>query len=210
MIRHRGSAGKTAAGLLSGRDASGVPASAAGFSLIELLIVLAILGLLVAMVAPKIDITKYRLESEMQGVGMTLLAAERQAITQQHDVILIFDAGQGLIRIHDDKNNNGLVNTGERVRGVALGEGVVFGRASAPARPMGSGPVTFTKIINGLPAVVFHRDGSASEAGGFYLTSVRAATSGTHLEDTRAIELERATGRASWYRYGPPFWRRAF
>jgi hypothetical protein len=61
-----------------------------------------------------------------------------------------------------------------------------------------------------MPAVVFHRDGSASEAGGFYLTSTRAATSGAHVEDTRAIELERATGRASWYKYGPPLWRRAF
>jgi prepilin-type N-terminal cleavage/methylation domain-containing protein len=210
MKRHQWSAGERAAGLKSGRDAAGAPASAAGFSLIEILIVLAILGIVVAMVAPKIDLTRYRLESEMQGVGMTLLASERQAITQQHDVIVMFDAAQGLIRIHDDKNNNGLADAGERVRGVAIGEGVVFGRASAPARPMGSGPVTFTKIVNGLPAVVFHRDGSASEAGGFYLTSVRAATSGTHVEDTRAIELERATGRASWYRYGPPSWRRAF
>ena len=210
MKRHLWSAGDGASGLMSSRGAAGAPASTAGFSLIEILIVMAILGLVVAIVAPKIDITRFKLEADMQGVGMTLLAAERQAITQQHDVILTFNAAQGLIRIHDDKNNNGLVETGERVRGVALGEGVVFGRASAPARPMGPGPVTFTKIVNGLPAVVFHRDGSASEAGGFYLTSVRAATSGTHVEDTRAIELERATGRASWYRYGPPTWRRAF
>jgi hypothetical protein len=146
----------------------------------------------------------------MQGVGMTLLAAERQAITQQHDVILLFDVPNNLIRIHDDANNNGVIDAGERVRGVSLGDGIVFGRATATARPMGGGPVTFTKVLSGLPALVFHRDGSASEAGGFYLTSIRAATSGVHLEDTRSIELERATGRASWYKYGNSVWTRAF
>lgn len=181
-----------------------------GFTIIELLIVLVILGLVVTIAAPKIDTMKYRLESDMQGVGMTLLAAERQAITQQHDVILAFDVANGVIHIIDDANNNGVRDTGERERAVALGEGVVFGRASAPARPMGPGPVTFIKTVGGFPALVFHRDGSGSEAGGFYLTSTRAVTSGAHVEDSRAIELERATGRGTWYRYGPPVWRRAF
>jgi prepilin-type N-terminal cleavage/methylation domain-containing protein len=181
-----------------------------GFSLIEMLIVMVVIGLIVAFAAPKIDFVKYRLESAMQGVGMTLLATERQAITQQHDIVLMFDAPNGVIHILDDANNNGRQDPGERERGVALAEGVVFSRAAAPPRPMGPGPVTFTKVVNGLPALVFHRDGSASEAGGFYLTSVRAVTSGAHLNDTRAIELERATGRATWYRYGPPTWQRAF
>jgi prepilin-type N-terminal cleavage/methylation domain-containing protein len=190
--------------------ALGARASLDGFTLIEMLIVMVILGLVVAFAAPKIDITKYRVESSMQGIGMTMLAAERQAITQEHDVILLFDVPNNKIRIHDDANNNGVIDAGERVRGVPLGDGIVFGRATAPARPMGPGPVTFTKVINGFPALVFHRDGSASEAGGFYLTSVRAATSGVHLEDSRSIELERATGRASWYKYGAPVWRRAF
>jgi type II secretory pathway pseudopilin PulG len=45
----------------------------------ELLIVLAIIGIVVAISAPKIDFIKFRLESDMQGVGMTLLTAERQA-----------------------------------------------------------------------------------------------------------------------------------
>ena len=210
MKRHRNDADVGGAAPTGGHRTvpPGTPVS--GFTLTELLIVLAIIGIVVAISAPKIDFIKFRLESDMQGVGMTLLAAERQAITQQHDVTLLFDVTQGVIRIHDDKNNNRVVDAGERVRGVALGEGVVFGRASAPARPMGPGPVVFTKKVGGFPALVFHRDGSASEAGGFYLTSTRAIRSGRHEEDTRAIEIERATGRASWYRYGAPAWRRAF
>lgn len=183
-----------------------------GFTLIEMLVVLVILGLVVAFAAPKIDVTRYRVASSMNGIGMTLMAAERQAITQQHDVILMFDVANSKISILDDVNNNGIADAGERLRGVPLGEGIVFSRASANPRPIGPGPVTFTKVVNGLPALTFHRDGSASEAGGFYLTSLRAATSGTHLEDTRSIELERATGRASWWKYSPQAsaWVRAF
>lgn len=181
-----------------------------GFTIIEMLIVLVVVGIVVAMAAPKIDTVKYRLESDMQGVGMALMAAERQAITQQHDVIVTFDVEQGVIHIIDDNNNNGVRDTGERERGISLSEGVVFGRGSAPARPMGPEPVTFKKIVNGQPALVFHRDGSGSEAGGFYITSTREVASGTKPEDSRAIEMERATGRGTWYRYGPPVWRRAF
>ena len=184
--------------------------ASAGFTLIEMLIVLTLIGLVLGIALPKIDVTHYRVESSMQGVGMVLLSAERQAITQQHDIILTFDQANNVIHIHEDKNNNAVVDPGERVHGVSLGEGIVFGRGAAPARPMGPGPVVFTKIINGFPALVFHRDGSASEAGGFYLTSIRAATSGQHTEDSRSIEIERATGRAMWYKYGAPAWRRAF
>lgn len=183
-----------------------------GFTLIEMLVVLVILGMVVAFAAPKIDTTRYRVQSSMNGIGMTLMAVERQAITQQHDVILMFDVPNSRIRVLDDANNNGIADAGERLRGVPLGDGIVFSRATAVARPMGAGPVTFTKVVGGMPALVFHRDGSASEAGGFYLTSNRAATSGTHLEDTRSIELERATGRASWWKYSPAAsaWVRAF
>jgi prepilin-type N-terminal cleavage/methylation domain-containing protein len=194
----------------SGSGAACATVSSRGFSLIEMLIVMVVIGLVVAFAAPKVDFVRFRLESAMQGVGMTLLATERQAITQQHDIILTFDVPNGVIHILDDANDNGRQDTGEREHGIALAEGVVFGRAGAPPRPMGPGPVTFTKLVNGMPALVFHRDGSASEAGGFYLTSVRAVTSGAHVNDTRAIEMERATGRASWYRYGPPAWRPAF
>lgn len=186
--------------------------SGLGFTLIEMVIVLLVIGIVVGLAAPKIDVTKFRIESAMQGVGTTLLAVERQAITQQHDVIVMFDVPNNLLRIHDDANNNGQVDPGERVRGMPLGEGIVFGRAGVTPRPapMGMGAVSFTKVVAGLPAVVFHRDGSASEAGGFYLTSNRAATGGTHLDDTRSVELERATGRASWFKYGSGGWVRAF
>ena len=182
-----------------------------GFTFIELLIVTLILGILVLFAAPKIDVSHFQIESGMQGVGLTLLACERQAISQQHDIIVMFDAARQSLRIHEDKNNNGVVDAGERVRGIALGEKVVFGRGGVTAMSMGAGPITFVKTISGYPALVFHRDGSASEAGGFYLTSTRAALySGGYTTDSRAVQVDRATGRASWFRYNTSTWKRAF
>ena len=181
-----------------------------GFTLMELIIVMVLIGLIVTMAAPRIDFLKFRVDSAMTGVGTTLLAVERQAITQQHDIIIRFDVANNAIRIHEDRNNNGLQDVGERVRGKPLGEAIVFGRGGAAARPMGPGPVTFTKIVIGMPALVFHRDGSASEEAGFYLTSARAAAGTTRPKDARAIEVEAATGRASWYRYNGTQWVRAF
>ncbi|HEY7195033.1 MAG TPA: type II secretion system protein [Gemmatimonadales bacterium] len=181
-----------------------------GWTVIELVIVMVMVGLLVSLVAPRIDTTKYRVESAVQGLGVTLLAQERLAITKQHDIILLFDQADNAIRIHEDNNNNALIDLGERVRRVPLGEGIVFGRGGASARPMGPGPITFAKRVGGVPALVFHRDGSASEAAGFYITSVRAASGTVHATDARAIELEAATGRASWYRYNGTTWLRAF
>ena len=181
-----------------------------GWTIVELIIVVVMVGLVVVIAAPRIDTTKYRVESAVQGLGMTLLAQERLAITKQHDIIVLFDQPNNSIRIHEDRDNSGTIDPGERVRGMPLGEGIVFGRGAATARPMGPGPITFVRRIAGMPALVFHRDGSASEAAGFYITSVQAAGGAVRATDARAIELEAATGRASWYRYNGTTWLRAF
>jgi len=181
-----------------------------GVTLVELMVVLTIIGLIIAFAAPKIDVTKFKVESSMQAVGMTLLALERQSIAQQHDIIVMFDQTQNALRVHEDLNNNGVMDAGERVRRIPLGDQIVFGLGSAPAMAMGAGPVTFTKVVNGYKALVFHRDGSASEAAGFYLTSIRATQYSGYKQDSRAILLDRATGRASWWRYGTSTWVKAF
>lgn len=173
------------------------------FTLIELLIVLAMIGIVAAMAVPRLDFTRYRVDSAMQGIGTTMLVAQRLAVTRQHDVIVKFDLPGAALIVHEDADNDGVVVAGERVRRFPLGEHIVFGRGGAPPGPIpGSGnEVTFTRRVGGMPAVVFHRNGSASEAGGFYLTSKRAVSSPGYETDARGVEVERGTGRVSWYRY---------
>ena len=181
-----------------------VAASRAGITVVELVAVLMIIGILTVIAAPTIDLGRYRAESAMQGIGSLLLGAQRRAMTRQHDVVVMFDQAEAMITIHDDSNNNGQIEGGERLRNHPL-EQVEFGRGGAPALSFGSGAVTFTGQRDNKPAVIFHRNGSASEWGGLYLTAVTRNRS-----TVRAIEIERSTGRASWYRFGAGGWERNF
>lgn len=181
-----------------------------GFTLIEIMLVLTIVGLLAAFAAPKIDLTTMRTNGAVQVLGTSVLTAQRQAVTRQHDIIVYFDVAGRRIRIHEDRDNDTVIDVGEHTRVVNLGDDLVYGRGPAPAMPMGVGPVTITKTLNGMPALVFHRDGSASEAGGFYVTSLRSARDNTRPTDARAVTVERATGRASWFRYRTTGWTKLF
>lgn len=181
-----------------------------GFTLIEVVIVAVIIGLLAVIALPNIDLPRYRIDNAMRSVGTSLQAAQRRAVTRQHDVVVLFAVSEQTIRVHEDANNNKQQDSGELVRAVPMGDQVAIGRGNAPSHPLGSGPVTFSSDGGGVPVVTFHRNGSASEHGGVYLTSRRAINTGGHPEDTRLIEIERATGRVSWWRYLPPSWRQEF
>jgi prepilin-type N-terminal cleavage/methylation domain-containing protein len=182
----------------------------AGFTLLELVVVMALLAIVAGFAAPRLDLARFEIQGGVHQVSTSLMLAHRAAIEGQHDVVIAFDQAHRLLRIHHDGNNNGEVDGGEAVRTVPLGEAVAFGRAGAPERSMGGDEISFTRLQAGLPVVVFHSDGSASEEGGLYLTSRSALESGGCPEDAHAIEVERATGRVSWFRYEAPDWRRGF
>jgi prepilin-type N-terminal cleavage/methylation domain-containing protein len=183
-----------------------------GFTLVEMLTGIAVLGILTTIAMGKIDVARYQVNATLQMLGTTMVAAQREAITKQHDMILTFDAANRVLRLAWDANSNAVIDGGERTRVIELDDRVVFGRGGAPARAIGGNPINFNRVIDGLPALIFHRNGSASGIGGFYLTTTRAAGSGSsaHANDTRAVEIVRATGRTEWYRYTGSSWARGF
>lgn len=181
-----------------------------GVTLIELLTVVTIIGIIAAIALPRIDLTRYRVDAAMQATGTTMLAAQRLAVTRGHDVVVMFDAANSSLRIHEDADNDGTINGTERVRAITLGDQVTYGTGGAAAHPVGGGPITFGQAREGLPAVLFHRNGSASEFGGVYLTSRRATLSPGHSNDTRVLQIERSTGRTAWFRYTGATWIQGF
>lgn len=183
--------------------------SVAGFTLVELAVVLVLLGILAGFAMPHIDVARSRVDEGIREAAMFLMGARQKAVLEQHDVVVTFDTAQGMAYALEDLNDNGVQDPGETKEGWKLPAGIVFGRGSAPAGPIGTQVVSFTGQVNGLPEVTFYRNGSASEHAGFYLTTTRGS-SAAYATDARCLDVERSTGRISAYEYHSPDWQLIF
>ena len=202
---------RDSAGPPEGHRSCGSSALRGGFSLPELLTVLVVVGVMSVLVIPRIEVVKYRMDGQARGMMAALVTAQRSAVKRQHDVVVAFDTTNHRIRIHEDANNNGAMDAGERTRHVPLDETVEFGLGGAPARSGGTAPsVSFTDLQGGLPVIRFRRSGSASQEGSFYITSQRSRRGPGYANDTRSVQVDRATGRVAWYYYESPDWRLGF
>lgn len=170
--------------------------------------VVALMGLVVAFAIPRVDFSTYRVNGAVRGVSALIERAQRLAVTDQYNVNVLFDVANNALRIHEDANNDNAIQPGERVRSYPLGEGVVFGLGGAPAR-LYAAPIGLTRTQNGAPEIIFRRDGSASENGGFYITTTTALNA-ARPRDARSIEVTRATGRVNWYQFTGAAWVRRF
>ena len=186
----------------------------AAVTLVELMIVLTIIGIGSAVALWKLDIAQYQTLGDMQAIGSAFIAAQRQAVAHQCNVIVTFDTTARVIHLIVDQNNNGQQDPGEHETAYALGDRVRFAVGATPPGEIGAGPVTFSNTTNGLPSVTFYRNGAASQAGGVYITSMREATTSDphYAGQTRMIEVARATGHADWWHYdnGNGVWVRGF
>jgi prepilin-type N-terminal cleavage/methylation domain-containing protein len=176
----------------------------AGFSLVELLFVLALIGLLISIVAPMFNPGRWRSDSAVQELMVGLNAAQRLAVLRQHDVIITFQVDQNRLQLHRDADNDGTIDAGEDTRVIALPETVGFQRGPAPPIYGVSADVSFGET-DGQPRLVFHRNGSASESGTAYLRPVEGYMS-TDAESSRAVTVERATGQVRCYTYRTGSW----
>ena len=177
--------------------------SAPGFTLVELLYVLVIVGILAGVAAPLLDVDRFRMNSAVIEVGTELMAAQRAAILRGHNIVVTMDQAGNRLRVHTDANNDGMIQGTESWKVLELPEGVTFGLVEAPKLSQFQPPFTFKKKQGTYPAVTFHRNGSASERGIIYLTAIDG---GAKAENARAVEVIRSTAKVKCWSYDTGTW----
>lgn len=169
-----------------------------GFTLIELLIVLIILSVVAGLAIPRLNLAQYRADAAAQQVRSVFQTAQRTSLTRQYDVIVSVDTVSFGLRIAEDVNNDGVIQSTEWKFWRPTGEGNRFAvppKGVNVASPSASVVGTQLTQVGGLPSVTFHRDGSTSSDAEIYV-----ASTDKYRTDFRAITLTRATGRTDLYR----------
>jgi prepilin-type N-terminal cleavage/methylation domain-containing protein len=176
---------------------TGLRDSRLGFTLLELLTVLTMLGVIAGMAIPRLNVSRYRIDAAAQQVRSVFQTAQRTSLTRQYDVIVSVDTIKGGLRIAEDVNNNGAIELSEWKFWRPPGEGNRFTVPSAGLNGRVSHSVVgeTLKTVDGLPSVIFHRDGSTSSDVEIYI-----ASSYKGRVDFCAISLTRSTGRTELYR----------
>ncbi|MGH7524691.1 MAG: type IV pilin protein [Gemmatimonadales bacterium] len=168
-------------------------------TLFELMIVVAMIGILSAIALTRLDWMRYQADSAARGTMAEVATAERLALSLQSNVIISFPDSTKM-QVLEDANDNGLAGATERVRTVPLENNFAYGKSSAPDLPDPEVPTVISTPLT------FHRDGSADRSGTIYLHGPGYDPACKHC---RAVAVSRATGRVVWYSYATGTWTRA-
>lgn len=179
-----------------------------GFSLLELVVIVAIIGILSLMVLPRIRVDNASVDTAARAVNLSMMVAQRDAVSRQQNVIIAFDTAAHTVRTVWDTNNNGVVDPGERGHPFLLPEKVVIGRPSMVPKLGGAGEVTSgTRTTSKGPYFIMQRSGAMDRSEVLYLTTRKSMGAGPD-RDARAVAIARATGRAVWYKWTGTAWKR--
>jgi type II secretory pathway pseudopilin PulG len=169
-----------------------------GFTLIEIVIIMVMIGVMLVLAIPRLNLQRYRTDGAIQGLRSVLMQAQRTALVRQYDVVVSIDTANHALQWWEDSNNDGIIEASEHTRTYPLNDAVRF---AIP--PVGiSGPVSSSVVgshlgtLNGLPTITFTRDGAASTDLQLYIAGP-ADPNVTY----RALQLGQATGRTDWYLY---------
>ncbi len=165
------------------------------------------IAVLAALVLPKIRVENAQVDAAARTVGLSLMVAQREAASRQHNVLLVFDTAAHNITTVWDENNNARPDPAEKTRPFLLPERVVLGRPSTVSALGSASAGVPTMLTNGgSPMLVLQRNGSVDRSVTLYLSTQRAMAGGTN-QDTRALVIARATARPEWYAWTGSAWR---
>ena len=172
----------------------------AGYTLLEVLIVMVMIATLVAIARPRLNAPRYRADAAIQMFRNALTQAQRTALINQYDVIVVIDTVHQALTVSEDANNDGIIESGEHSLNYPLTDGITFVVPPTGLDSSISRPVIGSQLgsIGSLPTITFRRDGAATSDLQLYIATPAAPT-----RIYRALGLVQSTGRSDWYLYNP-------
>ena len=169
-----------------------------GFTLVEVLIVMIMVGVIMALAIPRLDLQRYRTDAAIQSVRSVLMQAQRTALVRQYDVVISIDTAKNALRWSEDANNDGTIQASEHKRAYPLNDGVKFVTPPTGVNGAVTSPIVGAHLgsMGGLPTITFHRDGAATSNLELYIAGPADPTIAY-----RAIVLNQGTGRTDFYLY---------
>ncbi len=174
------------------------PLCTTGYTLLEVLIVMVMIATLVAIARPRLNAPRYRADGAIQMFRNALTQAQRTALINQYDVIVIIDTVHQTLKVSEDANNDGVIESDEHSLSYPLTDGVTFIVPPIGLDSVVSVPVVGSQLgsVGGLPTITFRRDGAATSDLQLYI-----ATPPKPGRIYRALRLVQSTGRSDWYLY---------
>jgi Tfp pilus assembly protein FimT len=178
----------------------------AGLSLIESLLILAVLAVVVGLTLPRLDTASFRADTGARQLRAALAQARALAVERRSDVIVSVDTIGNRVRLLHDVNGDGKADLGEEALWQRLTGGVHFVSPASGVNGAPSPSVSGNNIIDveSMPSLVFRDDGSAASSLQLYIraegrikTAVRAVT----LEDSAAAALSYRATDNKWKPY---------
>lgn len=179
------------------------------FTLIEILMVMALIGILAGWAVSRVSTTRYRMDANIRLLQNLLIGAQQTAIARNIHVQLMFDASsddQHRVRILLDADNDGQVSVSETVTYRAL-DGARFLSPTTtidgdtPAYATGSGLVGSRPPL--LQAISIGPNGALAGDVVIYIGTVAGRGN-----DLRALAITGATARTAFWSHAGGSWTR--
>jgi prepilin-type N-terminal cleavage/methylation domain-containing protein len=176
------------------------------FTLIEILMVLALIGIVAAFGVTRVGFIGYRMDANIRLLQNAIIGAQQTAIQRNTRVQVMFDADAHRVRTLLDFNENGVMDAGDSVHYRPLADGARF--QAPPTTIDGAAAAYMTgpgRVETGNPlqlAIRIAPNGSLSGDVVVYVGSARR-----RAEDLRALTIIGATARTGFWSYASGTWR---